>query len=63
MSKQRYMRWHWDWQYGLFLIRLFGWFVMLKAPWSAPLFSERERRGCWVLPIARGWRILVRKVK
>ena len=36
-------------------------YVSLRGPINRPLFSERNRIGLHVLPLGRGWRIVVRK--
>jgi len=42
---------------------LFGKRWFLRAPWQAPLFSERNRLSHYVLIKAFGWRVTVRTLK
>lgn len=32
--------------------------VTVRSPAHKPLFSERNRRGCLVVPLPHGWRIV-----
>ena len=44
-----------SWEYGTFWFRIFGYGLMLKAPWATKLFSERYgQRKFWPKD---GWRI------
>jgi hypothetical protein len=58
----KYMRWGFWPRHGLFMVRLFGKFYRLRAPWSEPLFSERMGLDP-VIHLGWGWRITIRKVK
>ena len=62
MTDQRYVRASANLDYGQWMLRLFGWFFALKAPWCVPLFSERCLHGVRVIPLGFGWRITVRPV-
>jgi len=50
-----------SWTYGLWMVRMFGYFIRLRAPWNEPLFSERNGYDP-VIPLGFGWRITIRKV-
>lgn len=60
--RPRYLRWSFMPRYGHAMIRLRGKFYCLKAPWCAPLFSERYRMGVRVIPLAFGWRITIKQI-
>lgn len=57
----RYLRYVFDPRSGMVILRLFGRFVAIKAPWCRALFSERAR-AYPVIPLGFGWRITLRKV-
>lgn len=63
MSKQpRYARALASWEYGIWMVRLFGWFFRVKSSWNRPLFSERHApRGFW-LRLGFGWRLNIVRV-
>ena len=50
-----------DWEYGSFGIRLFGWQLHLKAPWCFAYFSERN--GITKFHGMLGWRLRFAKVR
>lgn len=58
----RYARASASWAYGMWMIRLWGRFFQLKAPWWHALFSERYRYGVKVIPLGFGWRITIRTI-
>lgn len=38
-----------------------SYWVRLRSPSYPPLYSERYRLGCWVIPLGFGWRIVFRR--
>lgn len=40
-----------------------GLYVSLRGPSHNPMFSERNRIRCIVLPLGGGWRIVLRRAK
>jgi hypothetical protein len=53
--------WSASWQSGVWWFRVCGWGLMLKAPWSMKLFSERNgKREYWPKD---GWRVRFLKRK
>lgn len=49
-------------EYGTWWIGLGRWRLMLKAPWNAPLFSERHGYRRPILRF-RGWRLLAFSIR
>ena len=47
---------------GSFGFALFGWWLYIKAPWKAPMFSERYSYEKWS-GLGFGWRFKFRKIK
>ena len=47
---------------GSFGFNLFGWWLHVKAPWKAPMFSERYGYEKWS-GLGFGWRFKFRKIK
>lgn len=58
----KYLRYTFAPRYGILMIRIRGKFYQLKAPWNAPLFSERHGFEVKVIPLWFGFRINIRNV-
>ncbi len=48
-----------DRDFQVFCIRARSMALLLKGPNATELFSERNRLGCRVLPLGKGWRVLL----
>ena len=48
----------WSWEHGVATLRVRSVALQVKAPWNGPLFSERHRCQCSVLPLGGGWRFI-----
>jgi hypothetical protein len=45
---------------GWFGVRIGQWYASVRSPGHRPLFSERNRIKCAVVPLGRGWRFVVK---
>ena len=45
---------------GTMTARGYKYWVRLNGPTKKPLYSERNRFKCWVAPLGRGWRLVIR---
>ncbi len=42
-------------------VNFLRWYVSITGPTNRPLFSERNRINCRVLPLEWGWRVVIRR--